>query len=150
MSLASQVSELRAYRDILDLKYRYCWAIDRDEVEALVSTFTEDGVLSVKRFEEPEPYLRREGREELRELVRRRQDDLDRTLLQHRPYNPLIDVDGDIASGRWYFTRVAKKADGTVEFEFGEYHDSYRRVDGAWQIEHCSIEYLEVVPELVR
>lgn len=150
MTLEAEVQEIVDYRAIMELKYRYCWAVDANDVDAFATLFTEDGVLSARRFSEPEPYLRREGRDELRELVRERQETLNRTLGQHRPYNPIITIDGDDAEGKWYMTAIAKEGDGTFEFEFGEYHETYRRVDGDWKIADSLVQYLEVEPELVR
>jgi ketosteroid isomerase-like protein len=150
MSLEADVRRLVTHRDILDLKYRYCWAIDENDVSTFVSLFTEDAILTASHIGESEPYMRCEGREELRALVHQRQEELDRSLGQHRPYNPIIDVDEDEATGKWYFTSVAREGDGTVEFEFGEYHEVYRRVDGQWLLAECHIEYMEIEPELVR
>jgi uncharacterized protein (TIGR02246 family) len=45
-----------------------------------------------------------------------------------------ITVEGDTATGVWYQQEFLRGADGTGErFVIGEYHDSYRRVDGAWR-----------------
>lgn len=148
MAFESDVQELMDYRAIVDLKYRYCWRIDKNDVDGFASLFTDDALLTAQKVGEAEPYLRREGQEELRELVRERQETLNRSLGQHRPYNPIISLDGDDATGQWYMTSVAKEDDGTFEFEFGEYHETYRRVDGNWKIDSCAVEYMEIQPEL--
>jgi hypothetical protein len=150
MSLESDLQELLDYRALLELKYRYCWCVDTDDVEGFADVFTDDAVLTARYFHEEEPYLRREGRDELRTLVRERQETLNRSLGQHRPYNPLISIEGDEARGKWYMTAIAKEGDGRFEFEFGEYHERYRRVDGDWKITRCAVEYLEMAPELVE
>lgn len=150
MTLESDLRELLDYRALLELKYRYCWCVDTDDVEGFADVFTEDAVLTARYFDEEEPYLRRKGSDELRALVRERQETLNRSLGQHRPYNPLISIDGDEARGKWYMTAIAKEGDGSFEFEFGEYHERYRRVDGDWKISRCAVEYLEMAPELAE
>lgn len=150
MSLEADLQELVDYRALLELKYRYCWCVDADDIEGFANVFTEDAVLTARQFGDDEPYLRREGHEELRELIRERQETLNRSLGQHRPYNPLITIDGDEAEGQWYMTAVTKEGDGTFEFEFGEYHEQYRRTDGDWKIARCAVEYLEMAPELAE
>lgn len=145
MDIHQELRKLRDYRELLELKYRYCWALDTEDADSYASVFTEDGLLSARQFSESKPNVRREGREDLRDLIRERPD---YTAAQHRPYNPLVELDGDEATGKWYFTFVAEREDGTVEFEFGEYHESYRRVDDAWQISRSRVRYTTMHPVL--
>jgi len=148
MDVTEELRRLQDYRRILELKYRYCRTLDTEDVEGYASVFTEDGVLTARTFAESEPNLRKEGREELRDLIRERRETLDYTLAQHRPYNPVVELDGDEATGQWYFTFVAEHGDGTIEFEFGEYDETYRRVDDAWQISRSQVRYTTVRPAL--
>ncbi|MEF8814567.1 MAG: nuclear transport factor 2 family protein [Halovenus sp.] len=148
MDIQQELRKLRDYRQLLELKYRYCWALDADDADGYASVFTEDGVLTARRFSESEPNVRREGREDLRDLIRERRETLDYTAAQHRPYNPVIELDRDEATGKWYFTSVAERGDGTVEFEFGEYHEAYRRVDGSWGISRSRVRYTTMQPVL--
>lgn len=133
---------------IADVKYEYCWAIDNNDPDAFIDVFTEDGVLTARKYADSDPYLRAEGHDELRSLVHKRIETHDRQLGQHRPHNPVITLDGDVASGKWYMTSIAVNAGGDVEFEFGEYHETYRRFDSGWKIASSAVEYLEVEPAL--
>ena len=58
---------------------------------------------------------------------------------QHLLGNVMIDVDGDTASSRVYVSDmhkgVGEKSDSTFS-TLGEYHDKWRRIDGAWYMTH--------------
>ena len=48
--------------------------------------------------------------------------------------NPVIDIDGDTASGRWRFVMMFTYADGqSFERIIGHYEERYARVDGQWR-----------------
>jgi len=54
----------------------------------------------------------------------------------HNLHSPLIEIDGDRATGQWT-VNVRMKRPGSAEpgFVFGRYRDSFRRVDGTWMID---------------
>jgi len=146
MDVQQELRELRDYREIIELKYRYCWALDTEDAEGYASVFTEDGVLTARTFSASSPDVRREGHEGLRDLIRERRETLDYRVAQHRPYNPLVEFDREEATGQWYFTAVAEREDGTVEYEFGEYDEGYRRVDGSWRISRSRVRHTTMDP----
>jgi len=48
--------------------------------------------------------------------------------------NPVIDLAGDEASGRWLITETLQTNDGRPALNFGRYRDRYRRdADGVWR-----------------
>lgn len=120
------MSTLEQKQAIRDLKYRYGRYTDRGEVDAFVDLFTEDADFDVG------VYGTGSGRDEIRAFIEwvTEQDVVARV---HNIFNPLITVDGDTASGDWYYIALYERDDG-VEFGQGYYEDEYRLVDDEWKI----------------
>jgi hypothetical protein len=51
----------------------------------------------------------------------------------HMIHNPIIDVNGDMATGRWYVDARESFGNGQTGLTTGEYHDTYQRVEGDWK-----------------
>jgi len=116
------------------LKHEYCFAIDGGDYERWVSLFTEDG-----RFvrDSGETF---EGHEELHAFASEGFD----AGFEHSAHvvaNPVVDVDGDTATGRWYLVLFYTDADGNDGWTQARYEDEYRRVDGEWRIVESSVDY---------
>ncbi len=47
--------------------------------------------------------------------------------------NPVIEIAGDEASGRWLISETLQTNDGRPALNFGRYRDRYRRDDGVWR-----------------
>jgi uncharacterized protein (TIGR02246 family) len=124
--------DLEAQFAIRRLKHEYCHTVDAGEYDEWVSLFTEDGTFD---REGADPI---EGRDALREMMLEEFDD----AFEHTAHvvtNPVIDVDGDVATGRWYVTLVYESAGGTVGRNQGVYEDVYRRVSGEWLIDESVV-----------
>ena len=81
---------------IKQLKARYCEICDDDHNPGLItSIFTRDGVW------EGEGIGRAQGHAEIRTLFKGFQKAI--KFSQHMVQNPIIEIDGPEASGRWYF-----------------------------------------------
>lgn len=108
-------------------KHEYCLAIDTGRYAEWVAQFTDDG-----RFVRgsDEAY---EGHDELHHFVTEAFDPLFATVA-HVVTNPVIDVDGDAATGRWYLLFVYETPDGETGWSHARYEDAYRQVDGEWLI----------------
>lgn len=112
---------------VRQLKHEYCYAIDGGRYEEWASLFTEDGRFvrgSDDAFE---------GYDELYAFASEQFDPLFETVT-HLVTNPVIQVGGDEATGRWYLVFVYETADGDVGWSQARYEDAYRRVDGEWRI----------------
>ncbi|NNC80468.1 MAG: nuclear transport factor 2 family protein [Acidimicrobiales bacterium] len=110
------------------LKAKYCWYCDDPEKYELFPTlFTEDAVF----IEEPLDHL--DGRpaitkwnEEYPEFC---------VWSTHYATTPLIEVDGDTATGRWQALLMSmQRVDGreVMLWATGRYVEKYRRVEGEW------------------
>lgn len=133
------VVRIRALEDrsaIEELKARYARGADAvfgtpgpASATALADLFTDDGVLDLG------PFGRFEGRAALLAAF-------ETTLPQgtkwsvHYIVSPLITIDGDAATGHWYYLIQALPAQpgATVIQIFGSYADKYVRCGDAWKI----------------
>lgn len=116
------------------LKHEYCQTVDAGDYETWVELFTPDGLFA-QAGEEPVS-----GRAELCSMIR---DEFDDAFAEtaHVTTNPVIEIDGDVASGRWYITFVYETTDGRVGWNQGVYDDTYRRVDGEWRIAESTVDF---------
>ena len=62
----------------------------------------------------------------------------------HNIHSPLIEVDGDSATGNWTVNvRTKRTGIGAVDLIFGRYADRFRRVEGAWKIAAIAFDRYE-------
>lgn len=125
MSLEERLARLEAKDAIEELRATYCYHIDDGNGAAFASLFTADATLD---FGPAGTYT---GHEELREFA----DEVvpsQYAFIVHMVHNPVIEVEGDTATGRWYFEAPAT-ADGEAQWIQGEYHEEYTTVDGQWR-----------------
>ena len=136
---------------IEDLQARYLFAFDWGDAEGYANTFAEDGVLNFGWGEY-------KGRQAIRGFMERD----DESGEQSRPSTPegerprvgrhiisniVVNIDGDRATGRAYWTHMTTGPTGygTVDF-FGHYEDEMVKVNGEWLFSRRHI-YNEAVPE---
>ena len=126
MGAEPTVTALAARVAIRELRHRYSRHVDDCAWDAWAELFTEDAVCDY----EGRPPL--DGRRAIREFGR---SVLDREyrFTMHVPLLPVIDIEGDTATGRWYLVLWYGRSDGDAGWRLGRYHDEYRRVDGTWK-----------------
>lgn len=113
------------------LKYQYCYCIDEKRSEEFVSLFTEDAVID---FATRKPY---EGHADIRRFIEEHVGESDR--MAHLAINPLIEVDGDTATGKWDYLVFLSSEDGT-EVGQGVYHEAYRHNGDDWRFTSIQTE----------
>ena len=133
---------LRAMEDVVEianLKARYTnasdggWNRPSHNADAVAALFAEDGVWEAEGF----PVL--EGREAIRTAFA--------AFSQQAPFafhaisNPLIEVNGDTASGEWHLSEAFTDADGNEHAATGIFNDQFVRVPDGWRIKHMRISY---------
>jgi uncharacterized protein (TIGR02246 family) len=141
--MAQDIDAMQAERECERLVYRYAWFVDSGEAAAIADLFVDDGTWAAGGGE---AMRGRDGIRtgfEARQAVARRQS-------RHVMTNVLIDVTGlDTATGRAYLvnfrhdspTGVAEKpAPADVPKYVGEYHLTFRRVDGAWLFQSLDLD----------
>jgi ketosteroid isomerase-like protein len=141
MTAQSDIDWLRELRDIEEikqLKARYIEACDggwggrlSHDHEKMVALFTEDCVWDGGGFGQ------RQGRAALREYYESNQA-ATRAQAFHLLTQPIIQVDGDQATGRWHLTIVLSTVGGPSNLICGAFDDEYRRTAAGWRIHRSS------------
>lgn len=135
MSLEARVQRLEDREELKELRARYCYCVDTEDWESFFDLFTDDPVLD---FGGMGVYEGRDGLEEFtREFV-----DAQLQGSAHMLTNPILDIDGDRATGKWYVEAPITFADGSGAWRQGYYRDEYRRVDRTWKIAHSTMRFL--------
>ena len=135
-ALEERVRRLEDLEAIRTLKARYCAACDNAyDADAIASLFTENGV-----WDGEPTFDRLEGREAIRNYfagVAARMP-----VARHQVMNPDIEVapHGATAEGRWLLFQPCSSAERGDLWLSATYHDSYRKVDGAWRIAETRVE----------
>ena len=96
--LEQRIAQLEDIEAIKKLKASYCLRVDHANEEGWVSLFTEDAVWESDKFG------RFEGREAIRSLFRNIPEMLHFAI--HYVMNPIIEVNGNRATGIWYLLRA--------------------------------------------
>lgn len=116
------------------LKHEYCFAIDTGDYREWAEMFTEDGQFVRDNGETFE------GHDELYGFASEGFDEaFDHSA--HVVTNPVIDVDGDSATGNWYLLLFYETADGNPGWTQAMYDDEYEKVDGEWKISASEVTY---------
>jgi len=121
------VRELADREAIRDLPVRYCDCLCRNDLEGLVSLFTEDGAFAVK---DPENEVVTRGRTELKKMYGKLVSD---TLPRPYVHTHVIELrSGDSATGRCYVELRSAKLD-IQWLGSGYYEDDYTKVGEEWK-----------------
>lgn len=118
---------------IRDLKNRYCHRIDAGDYEEWVSLFADGGVFARAGVDEYD------GRDELTEFATEVFDPA-YEFSAHTVSNPVIEVDGDTATGEWYVTLRFRTPDGEAGWKQAVYRDEFVKEGGEWRFDSVTIE----------
>ena len=133
--------------EIEDALYRYAWAYDEADIDALVDCFTADGSFWTNNGA---PAI--EGASALREFYRAtrgRRTELG-TRPRHQVTNVRSELIGDQVTANSYMTLIVTGPDGKAGVECtGRYIDTLAQVDGRWRFAARRLTF-DHVPALVR
>jgi ketosteroid isomerase-like protein len=127
------------WTEIFQLKSAYSWHYDTPDLAALVDLFTDDAVCSFG------PYGTWTGKEEIRAGFAENVSAPDNNFPSlHAVTNPMIEIDGDEATGKWYLLdTVLTGGPGEPTIRVcGIYDETYRRDNGRWRIARTHITFL--------
>ena len=117
---------------IQKLKARYCnycdggWDRPTHDYDGIASLFTENGLWDASPLGGPA-----EGREAIRELFRGFQAS---PFAVHYISNPIIEVDGDTATGNWHLLlAITLGDDRQATWVMGNYNDEFVRTPEGWR-----------------
>ena len=132
--LDTRIKRLEDIEEIKNLQARYAYLIDTRQFERVADLFTDDLVADYGGM------AKHTSKAELVEGMTR--DAAGYSMWRHQMLMPLIELDGDKATGTWYllcpFTAIRPEGDvpGWIQ---GKYERiDYVRVDGIWKIRHLT------------
>ena len=139
---------LEDIEEIRQLKARYCAACDDSHnPDKLGELFADNAVW------EATGVGRAEGREAIKALLGGIGSSGTIRNSGHHALNPIIEVDGDRATGHWRLIMLytAYRRDRSLEYRriVGWYRERYARIDGRWQFEHLYCEVEEHAPYVI-
>ena len=133
-ALERRVQRLEDLEAIRDLKARYAAACDNGyDADTLAAMFTEDAVWDGATL----------GRHVRREAIRAFfQGSSSRiSFARHHVSNPLIEIDGDTATGTWYLLQTCTYIrDNQAVWGAGTYRDRYVRTAEGWRFSQVRLE----------
>ncbi len=126
--------------EIKQLKARYAAACDDDyRADAIADLFTEDAIWNGGMM----GYA--EGRDGIRAFFANASGIVGFAV--HGVSNPLIEVEGDLARGRWYlFQPMTMKGSEQAFWFCAQYEDEYVRTQDGWKFKHVVIHARAFTP----
>ena len=125
-----RLAALEGVEEIKRLKARYCaYCDDNYDVDNIVSLFVEDAVWESATF----------GRFEGRDGIRKFFVDAPEMLpfAVHMVMNPIIEVNGDTATGIWYLFQACTFGEsGRAVWGSARYDEEYVKDNGVWRFKH--------------
>lgn len=137
-NLEKTIQRLADIEDIKQLKARYAAACDDDyNPEKLAPLFAEDAIWdgSILGYAE--------GRQGIREFFAGSSALV--PFAVHQISNPLIEIDGDTATGQWYLWQPMVFG-GEALWLSAIYEDKYVRQDGKWLYQHLKLNIRMLTP----
>lgn len=134
MSLEDRLTRLEHRTAIEELRASYCYRIDERDWDGFAELFAGDAHLSFG------PVGEFEGREEVRHFAEHVVG-ARHPFLSHMIHNPVIEIDGESATGSWYFEVPCTFEDGSAGWIQGIYRDEYVLEDGAWLFASVCAEF---------
>ncbi len=133
-ALERRIRRLEDLEEIKQLKARYAALCDANyDADGLAALFTADAVWDGGRLG------RSEGREAIRQFFRGSSQRI--SFAVHNILSPIIEVDGDTATGTWYLLQTCTYTNGNqAVLGAATYHDRYVREGGVWKFQHVRIE----------
>jgi hypothetical protein len=130
--LQQKIQVLEDIEAIKKLKARYCLYVDKRDEAGFVSLFTEDTVWDGGSFGHYE------GRETMRNFFRAIPEVL--SFAVHYVMNPIIEVQGERATGHWYLLEPCTMVAGNqAVWGAARYEEKYVRVEGEWKFKEIKL-----------
>lgn len=127
-AIEDRLQRLEDREAIRALRHEYSYAIDAQDWDRFLSLFTDDA-----RIEFPQDSVDHapvQGKDELEAFCSGLEQ---RRFTAHMMHNAVLEVEGNEASGTWYFEVPEVVEDGSAVWVQGRYEEEYERVDGAWK-----------------
>ena len=128
--LEQRLTRMEDIEAIKQLKAEYCDICDDDHnPDRITAIFAENGIWEGAGFGKAQ------GHAAIRELFKKFQTLI--SFSQHQVLNPVIKIDGDRATGIWYFFGpFTFYKNNQAKWLAARYQDDYVKVNGEWKIQH--------------
>ena len=134
--LRSEIEKIKDLEAIRRLKAAYCDACDDDHNGDSVSAlFIKGGTWQQLGQTEQADSRVHVGRKEIADFMYGLRNAGFIARSSHIVTNPVIEISGTSASGKWKFLMLYTHADGTFHRIIGQYEDTYIKVKGDWYFE---------------
>lgn len=138
LNLEQQIARLAAIEDIKQLKARYCaFCDDQYDPEGLASLFVEEGI-----WDGGPEFGCHEGRDAIRTFFRGASGQIE--FAAHLVMNPMIEVNGGTAIGKWRLIMPCTMKDDQGKPEarwlLSSYDEAYVERDGRWLFQRLKVE----------
>lgn len=129
-ALEKRITRIEDLESIKQLKAAYCDICDDDHnPDRITRIFAEDGIW------EGDGFGKAEGHAAIRDLFKKFQKRI--SFSQHQVMNPIIKVDGETATGIWYFFGpFTFYNNNQAKWLSARYEDDYIKINGEWKIRH--------------
>ena len=135
-ALTENVQKLLDKDAIKELVYEWDYLTDeRVDSDQVIDTFCTDDVLF-----DAGPLGRTEGKEAFKEAAREIWDK-ELFFTRHMRHNPIIKVNGDEATGKWYADIPSITGNGKAVWIQGTYELGFRQINGNWKISKYAFEF---------
>lgn len=132
-TIEKKLTILEDIESIKKLKYLYCYLVDagiagdESKMDELITHFTDDAWIDFSEFG-----IHR-GKDAVAKFYKEAVAQ-DLSYSAHMVSNPIIEVDGDKAEGKWYvFVPCTFRATDTPVWLQGKYEEEYVKVEGEWK-----------------
>ena len=137
-TLEQQIARLCAIEDIKKLTAQYCAFCDKDyDPDGLASLFVEDAV-----WDGGPEFGRHEGRDAIYAFFSSVSGSI--AFAAHLVMNPIIEVDGDTARGKWRLimpcTVMNDENVAEARWLLSAYDETYQRVDAEWRFKLLTVD----------
>ena len=131
--LLARITRLEDIESIRQLKSRYCETCDDNHnTDSIKTIFAKDGIW------EGDGIGKAVGHGEIVKLFEGFQKAI--SFSQHMVQNPVIEVDGTNATGRWYFFGMfTYYKNQQTRWQAARYHEKYKKIEGEWKISHLKV-----------
>jgi len=139
--LEARIKKLEDIEQVKKLQYTYAYLIDTLQGEKVPDLFADN---FIAEYDQIGRYTTKE--ELLRFMIMARDGT---TLMRHHMLAPIIEVEGDKATGTWYL--LVNETDMTPQGEVpvwiqGKYENEYVRVGSEWKFSHLKFKFAFYTP----
>lgn len=140
MNESEKVQWLFDVEQIKQLKHRYCGYCDEQyDPDGIASLFVEDGVW------DGGPFGKYEGRDAIHKFFANASNLI--SFANHYVTNPIIEIDGDTATGRWdLWQPMVSEPDSTACWLVAKYREEYVKRDDSWMFRTLTVDVKALSP----